>query len=53
MTPLGVSDDLAVGLFGTGMAIEGFADAQMETYKQEGKDGVFRDGAWSIVRHPK
>ena len=37
-----VLDVVAVGFFGTGMAIGGFAAGQMDADEQEGKDGVPR-----------
>ncbi len=52
-SPWGLTGDLALWLFGTGLAIETFADTQLESHKQEGTGGLLRDGAWSIVRHPK
>jgi len=52
-SPWGLTGDLALWLFGTGFAIETFADTQLESHKQRGKGVLLRDGAWSIVRHPK
>lgn len=52
-TPWGVSDSLAVGLFGMGFAIEATAAWQLESHKQSGDTGLLKEGAWSIVRHPK
>lgn len=51
--PWGVSDSLAVGLFGMGFAIEAAADWQLESHKKSGDTGLLEEGAWSIVRHPK
>lgn len=52
-SPWGLTGDLALWLFGTDLAIGTFADTQLESHKQEGKGVLLRDGAWSIVRHPK
>lgn len=43
----------AVGLFSTGLAMETLADYQLDQYKAEGGQGIYRDGVWSIVRNPK
>jgi steroid 5-alpha reductase family enzyme len=45
---------VAIGLFGTGLALEVLADWQLEKFKQAGsEDKICREGVWSIVRHPK
>ncbi|KAB5560123.1 hypothetical protein GE09DRAFT_1115792 [Coniochaeta sp. 2T2.1] len=43
---------LAVGLFSAGFAMETFADYQLDKFKEEGGQGIMREGVWSIVRHP-
>ena len=49
----GMIEGLAVAAFGAGLALEVFADSQLESYKQKGGSGVLREGVWSVVRHPK
>ncbi|KAJ9144516.1 hypothetical protein NKR23_g5926 [Pleurostoma richardsiae] len=44
---------VAIGLFGTGLALEVLADWQLEKFRQAGsEDKICREGVWSIVRHP-
>jgi steroid 5-alpha reductase family enzyme len=43
---------LAVGLFGTGFALEALADWQLKKHK-ETDESLFQGGVWSIVRNPK
>lgn len=45
--------DIAVFLFSSGFALEAIADTQLESHKEQGSAGISREGAWSIVRHPK
>ena len=44
--------NLAVGLFSVGLALEVMADWQVEKHRQKSSD-LARKGVWSIVRHPK
>jgi hypothetical protein len=46
---------VAVGLFGTGFALETLADYQLDEYKKKvgSENSMCRDGVWSLVRHPK
>ena len=44
--------NLAVGLFSAGFALEAMADWQLESHRQKNSD-LAREGVWSIVRHPK
>jgi steroid 5-alpha reductase family enzyme len=44
---------VAVGLFSAGLALESLADYQLDQYKAEGGTGIYKEGVWSIVRHPK
>jgi steroid 5-alpha reductase family enzyme len=46
---------LAVGLFSAGFTLEVLADAQLEKFKNTGRDqsSVCKEGVWSLVRHPK
>jgi steroid 5-alpha reductase family enzyme len=44
---------MAVGLYSAGFALETLADWQIENHKRRGRPGLYRDGIWSIVRHPK
>lgn len=48
-----VSHSLAVGLFVMGFPIEAAAVWLFESHKQNGDNGLLKEGAWSIVRHPK
>jgi len=43
----------AVGVWGTGFAMEVLADWQLERHKYAGKTDLLREGVWSISRHPK
>ncbi|GAP90890.1 putative duf1295 domain-containing protein [Rosellinia necatrix] len=45
---------LAVGLFCAGFTLEVVADAQLEKFKDSGRDStsVYKEGVWSLVRHP-
>ena len=45
----------SIAVFGTGLAMEVLADAQLDTFKESGKDehDINKEGVWSIVRHPK
>lgn len=49
----GLLRGVAVGLFTAGLALESLADYQIEAHKKKGRQGLCRDGVWSIVRHPK
>lgn len=44
---------LAVALFSAGLALEVLADSQLAAHKETNKDDLYREGVWSIVRHPK
>lgn len=44
---------LAVGVWGTGFAMEWLADLQLAGHKKRGDSGLLMDGVWSVVRHPK
>lgn len=44
---------VGVGVFGVGFALETLADGQLVCYKRNKGEGLYRDGVWSIVRHPK
>ena len=48
-----VGQMIAVGMFSTGFALESLADYQLDQYKAEGGTGIYKEGVWSIVRHPK
>lgn len=45
----------AVGMFGTGLALEVAADRQLDRHKETARDesSLCKEGVWSIVRHPK
>jgi steroid 5-alpha reductase family enzyme len=46
---------VAVGLFGTGFALEVLADWQLDEFKKRSgsQNAMCREGVWSLVRHPK
>ncbi|KAK6512761.1 hypothetical protein TWF506_008928 [Arthrobotrys conoides] len=43
---------IAVGVFVAGLALEVLADSQLGRYKKKDREGIVRNGVWSIVRHP-
>lgn len=43
----------AVGIYSAGLTLEVLADWQIENHKRKGRAGLYKDGVWSIVRHPK
>lgn len=45
---------LSIAVFGTGLALQSFADSQLDRYNQSSiKDAqVNKEGVWSVVRHP-
>jgi steroid 5-alpha reductase family enzyme len=49
----GWTDLLAVGVFSAGLALEVLADSQKKAAKKAGVRGIYRDGVWKLVRHPK
>jgi steroid 5-alpha reductase family enzyme len=49
----GWTDLAAVGLFSAGYALEVLADSQKKAAKKAGVRGIYRDGVWKLVRHPK
>jgi len=49
----GIIDALSIGLWSAGFGLEVLADWQLATHKQNGGQGLLRQGVWSIVRHPK
>jgi steroid 5-alpha reductase family enzyme len=49
----GLLDALAIGLWSAGFGLEVLADWQLATHKQNGDQGLMRQGVWSIVRHSK
>ncbi|KAF2718356.1 hypothetical protein K431DRAFT_322505 [Polychaeton citri CBS 116435] len=42
----------AVGLYTSGLTLETVADYQLDTHKASGAGGIFREGVWSLCRHP-
>ncbi|KAK7543151.1 hypothetical protein IWX49DRAFT_408746 [Phyllosticta citricarpa] len=46
-----IAHSLAVFLFTTGYALEVLADSQLESHTRKSSD-LYRDGVWSIIRHP-
>jgi steroid 5-alpha reductase family enzyme len=46
-------DTLAIGLFSAGFSLEVLADSQKAQAKKIGVKGMYREGVWSLVRHPK
>lgn len=48
-----VGQALAVGLFSSGFALETLADYQLSQHQKRPEGGLYRDGVWSICRHPK
>ncbi|KAK8151120.1 hypothetical protein BC567DRAFT_188153 [Phyllosticta citribraziliensis] len=46
-----IAHTLAVFLFTTGYALEVLADSQLESHTRKSSD-LYREGVWSIVRHP-
>lgn len=53
LTSWGWTDTFAIGLFTAGFALETLADYQKAEAKRVGIKGLYRDGVWSLVRHPK
>jgi steroid 5-alpha reductase family enzyme len=49
----GIIDALAIGLWSAGFGLEVLADWQLASHKDNGEQGLLRQGVWSIVRHPK
>ncbi|KAK8200551.1 hypothetical protein IWZ00DRAFT_49112 [Phyllosticta capitalensis] len=46
-----IAHSLAVFLFTTGFALEVLADSQLQAHTRRSND-LYREGVWSIVRHP-
>jgi steroid 5-alpha reductase family enzyme len=52
LTGWGWTDMAAVGTFTAGLALEVLADGQKAEAKRQGVRGLYKDGVWSVVRHP-
>lgn len=49
----GTVEATAIGLWGAAFGLEVLADWQLARHQKEQREGMCRDGVWSIVRHPK